>query len=758
MARRPTKRGTAPLTPLPTKQQVLDYIRDNPGRVGKREIARAFEIGGAERIGLKKLLREMEGEGTLDRGHGRRLAPAGTLPEVSLVDLIEVDRHGDLIGRPAEWKQAGPPPIIVVEAGGATKREFGQLSVGDRILARLQRSGANRYEAKLIRRLQAAPDQILGVFELAEGLGRIRPTDKKQRQELLVPKEFFGGAEEGEIVLAEALPGRVFGLRHAKVVERIGRMGDPRSLSLISIHMQDIPTRFSDEALAQAKTAKPVPLGKRTDLREIPLVTIDPDDARDHDDAIWAEADTDPQNPGGWHVMVAIADVAHYVTPGSALDRDARERGNSAYFPDRVVPMLPETLSADLCSLMPGEPRACLAVHMWFDATGEKKRHRFVRGLMRSAASLNYTQVQRAVDGQPDEMIEPLMEGVIRPLYGAYAAVSAARDRRQPLAIDLPERQVLLGENGYIAAIRQRERFASHRLVEDFMIMANVAAAETLEDRRQPCMYRVHEEPSADKLESLRTFLESLNLRLAKGQVLRPILFNRILEQAKDKPYEHLVNQVILRSQSQAIYSPTNQGHFGLALRRYAHFTSPIRRYSDVLVHRGLIRGLGLGSDGLSESDEEHFAATGEHISMTERRAMMAERDALDRFTANFMSQHVGAEFTGRISGVTRFGLFITLSDTGADGLLPISGIGDDYYVHDEARHALTGRRTGRTFRLGDMVQVRLAEADLVTGGLKLELADGKAGQTGRPVHRGRSGRPANLKAKPKKKNGRPRR
>ena len=709
--------------PLPTKQQIIDFVRASPGKVGKREIARAFHVSGQDRPWLKSILKELTEDGIVTRSQRRALTPAGVLPEVALLDVFDTDIDGELIARPVEWKAAGPAPKVIMAPSG---RGLPALAVGDRILARVAPAGAQLYEGKLIRRLQAAPDEIIGVYTTIDHRqGRIQLADKRARHELIVPIEHSLGALSGEVVLAEILAGRAFGLRHAKVKERLGKIGEARSLSLMAVHQHDIPTRFSDDALAEAKAAKPVHLGKREDLRDFPLVCIDPEDARDHDDAVFAEADSDAKNPGGWHVIVAIADVAWYVRPGSGLDRDARLRGNSVYFPDRVVPMLPEALSTELCSLLEAEPRACLAVHIWFDAEGNKRRHRFCRGLMRSRATLTYGQAQAAHEGRADEKTEPLLDDVIRPLYGAYAALSHARDRRAPLAIDLPERKVLLGIDGYIKAILPRERFDAHRLIEEFMIQANVCAAEALEAMHQPCMYRVHAEPSADKLEALRAFLATLDLNLAKGQALTPTIFNRILGKVAGAPQETLVNEVVLRAQAQAVYSPDNIGHFGLHLRRYAHFTSPIRRYADLLVHRALITGGKFGDGNLSAFDVDNFAATAELISNAERRAMAAEREALDRFTAAFLAARVGADFRGRISGVTRFGLFVKLEETGADGLIPISTLGDEFFVHDEVRHALVGRQSGTTYQLGQTVAVRLVEAAPITGGLRLELLDG---------------------------------
>jgi ribonuclease R len=468
-----------------------------------------------------------------------------------------------------------------------------------------------------------------------------------------------------------------------------------------------------------------VTLGQREDLRSVPLVTIDGADARDFDDAVWAEPDA--ARPGGWHALVAIADVAWYVRPGDALDEAALERGNSVYFPDRVVPMLPEELSNELCSLKPAVERACIAVHLYIDSEGRLERHRFVRGLMRSAARLTYEAAQAAIDGNPDAQSRPLVEPVLRPLYGVYRALDAARLKRGSLELDLPERQIFLDPAGRVARIEPRQRLDSHKLIEELMICANVAAAETLERLKQPCMYRVHDVPDPAKLAALREFLDHLGLpglKLAKGQAIRPRHFNDILRKAAGTPFAPLVHQLVLRSQAQAVYSPNNLGHFGLGLRRYAHFTSPIRRYSDLLVHRALVAGQNFGAGALPPTDPKAFAATGEHVSMTERRAAAAERSASDRYLVAFLAERVGASFPGRINGVTRAGLFVTLSETGADGLVPMRSLPGDYYEHDEAHHRLIGRRTRRSFTLGDPVTVRLAEANSVTGSLLFTMTE----------------------------------
>jgi ribonuclease R len=538
--------------------------------------------------------------------------------------------------------------------------------------------------------------RILGVYQN----GRIIPTDRRAKGEWLVPPGSEGGASEGEIVLAEPLPHHRLGLKPARIIERLGAMGDARSVSLIAIHTHDIPQEFPAAALEEAERARATPLGHRTDLRDIPLVTIDGEDARDFDDAVFAEPDGE-----GFRLIVAIADVAHYVRPGSPLDHAARARGNSVYFPDRVVPMLPEALSNGWCSLRPNEDRGCLFVEIRIDARGRKTAHRFGRGLMRSAARLTYERVQQ-------EHVSH------HHLYAAFRALSAARLARGTLDLDLPERRVVLDRDGRVASVAPRPRLDSHRLIEEFMILANVAAAEELERLHQPTMYRNHAPPSEEKLASLRDFLHGFGISLPPGDQVHPRDLDRVLRRVAGTPDAPLVNEVMLRSQSQAEYSPDNIGHFGLALPRYAHFTSPIRRYADLLVHRAMIRGLQLGDGALAKDEAERFPDTALHITATERRAQLAERDAIDRYLAAHMADKVGANFAARISGVTRFGLFVTVAESGASGLVPVRSLPDDYWRYDEREQTLTGQRTRLAFRLAQEVDVRLAEASPVTGGL----------------------------------------
>ena len=705
-------------TPFPSKQQVLDFVREQAGPVGKREIARAFNIRGADRARLNDILRALRADGELDRGRGRKFGEAGALPKVGVIEITGLDKDGDPVARPQNWSGDGAPPTIYP----AFSRGEPAPAVGDRILARLSPSEDGTYVARTIKKLDSAPRRVLGIFRMVNGKGRIVPTSRKVRTEFVVPPGQENGASEGDLVEGQPVGGRSFGLPEARVAGVIGAADGPRAASLIAIHTHDIPVDFDVEAVADADRAKPVSPKGRTDLRKIPLVTIDGADARDFDDAVWAEKDGD-----GWHLIVAIADVSWYVRAGKPLDRDAYHRGNSVYFPDRVVPMLPEALSNGLCSLVPNEDRGCLAVHMWIDGDGNLKRHEFVRGIMRSAARLTYEQVEAAWTGNPDDATEPLLTDVISPLYGAFDALQGARIRRGTIDLDLPERKVVIDRKGSVAAIEPVLRLDSHRLIEEFMIAANVAAAEALENRDAPCMYRVHDRPSLDKMEALRETLAPLGIKVAKGQVIKPHTFQRIVAQADGKPEMPMVSMAVLRSQAQAEYNPHNIGHFGLALRRYAHFTSPIRRYSDLLVHRALIAAYGLGDDGLTPEDGDRFPEYGKHISFTERRAIDAEREAVDRFTTLYLADKVGAEFAARVNGVHRAGLFVTLTETGADGLVPMSMIGDDRFDFDGTAQRIRGRGSGKVYSIGTTLTVRLEEANVHTGSMAFSVVSGGA-------------------------------
>ncbi|MCC6863646.1 MAG: ribonuclease R [Rhodobacteraceae bacterium] len=704
---------------LPTKDQVRHWIAANPGQGEKRDIAKAFGIKGAGLIELKRILRELKDEGGVVRKR-RVFRDSGGLPPVTLLTVLPPDEAGDLFLKPMEWTGEDAPPRILFIA----KKGDPALGAGDRILARLTKVDMADYiyEARLIRQLGSNPLKVLGVFRAEVDGGRIVPVDKGVDKEWCVGRDDTLDARDGELVEAERMELKRLGLPQAKITARLGDLTAPRAVSLIAIHQHGIPDRFPDAVIAEADCALPVSLDGREDLRALSLVTIDPSDARDHDDAVFAEPDPDPANPGGHIVWVAIADVAYYVRPQSNLDREARKRGNSTYFPDRVVPMLPDTLSGDLCSLHEGVDRPCIAVRMKLDADGVKIGHRFVRGLMRSAASLHYGEVQAAVDGRQNDLCASLVEHVIAPLYAAYEAIKRARAIRQPLELDLPERKIVLSDEGKVLSVDFRERLDAHKLIEELMILANVAASEELTLLKKPLLFRVHEEPSVDKMDALREVAEASGFTLAKGQVLKPAHLNRLLSQAQGTEFDELLNISTLRSMTQAYYHPQNFGHFGLALRSYVHFTSPIRRYSDLIVHRALIAGYGWGSDGLSAQDVEALEETAKQISDAERRSMAAERDTTDRYLAAYLSDRVGAEFVGRISGVRHFGVFVKLDETGADGFIPIRELGREFFHYDQDLQVLTGADTGQTIRIGQRVTTRLAQAMPVTGGLVLEL------------------------------------
>jgi ribonuclease R len=730
---------------LPSKADILEFIGNKPGKVGTREIARAFGLKNALRADLKRLLRELADEGSVEKRR-KKLHHPGALPSTVLADVTARDSDGDLIATPDEWDEDahGAAPKIRIHVPRKA-RPAEAAGVGDRVLLRVEETEPDdgiRHRGRVIKIIDHPKHRVLGIFRtVAHGGGRLEPVDKKMLgKELAIPAGATANAEDGDLIAVETSRAPRLGLPTGRVVERLGSLKSERAVSLIAIHAHGIPSVFRHETQHDADAAKPATVQGREDWRNVAFVTIDPPDAKDHDDAVYAEPDAASNNHGGFIVNVAIADVAHYVRPGSALDREALTRGNSVYFPDRVVPMLPERISNDLCSLRPHEDRAALAVRMVIGADGRKRSHTFHRIMMRSAAKLSYQQAQLAIGGRTDETTETLVKPVLTPLYAAYETMARARSERQPLDLDLPERKILLKGDGTVDRVITPERLEAHRLIEEFMVLANVAAAETLERARCPLIYRVHDEPAMEKVQALHEFLATLDIPFAKGGILKPEAFNRILARVKGRDAEQLVNEIVLRTQAQAEYAAENYGHFGLNLRRYAHFTSPIRRYADLIVHRGLIRAMKLGHDGLPEgTDHKSLAEISAQISATERRAMVAERETSDRLIAHFLADRVGARFDGRISGVTRAGLFVKLRETGADGFVPARTIGDEYFRYDERGHAMVGSRSGETYRLGDPVTVKLVEAAPVAGALRFELLS--EGRPGRPALRSHEAR-----------------
>ncbi|OJW49117.1 MAG: ribonuclease R [Alphaproteobacteria bacterium 41-28] len=627
-----------------------------------------------------------------------------SLPPVLLVDVSpELSEDGEILLTTVEGSEQ-PLPIFLTDKGTA------RVKAGERLLIRVKLQKDGYYTARLIKKMAEKPSTLIGAVIKSQGDLYFQPSDRRRQEDIsfIDPKS---DVKEGDLVLAEL--SRQLRSKKAKVLKILGTLEDPRTISLISIYQEGIPHEFPEEVLKEAEQVRSLSLQGREDLRSIPFVTIDGEDARDFDDAVWAQKEEE-----GWHLMVAIADVSHYVKPYGALDKEAYLRGNSVYFPDRVVPMLPEVLSNDLCSLRPKEDKACFAVHLWLDKKGRLKRHQFVRGIMQSVERLTYSQVQKAIDGNPDAQTAPLLKSVIKPLYDAYALLKEAREFRGTLDLEIPEKQVILDVEGHIQDIHPRPRLDSHRLIEEFMILANVAAAQQLETLRAPCIYRVHDVPDPAKIFIFRELVEGLGFSFPKSQAITPRAFLHLLKAAHGTPHQELISQLTLRTQAQALYHPENIGHFGLSLKKYSHFTSPIRRYADIIVHRSLIAALKLGDDGLPKDTD--LSAIGEQVSFTERRAAAAERAAIERYVTVYLKDKVGETFEGRISGVTSFGLFVTLEHSGADGLISMGSLQDDFYHYEERKHRLIGRRRRRTYTLGDPITVILKEVDTLTNSISL--------------------------------------
>jgi ribonuclease R len=747
---------------MPTRQQVMDFIAEAEEPAGKREIARAFGLKGQEKIALKALLRDMADEGLID-GNRTAFHRMGGVPKVTVLRVIDIE-DGEAIAIPDSWQpdDATPPPRVrLIEKREKGRSALGAVKRGDRVLARTEELGTG-WIAHPMKKLADGAEQLMGVVELDGACkGWLAPVDKRVRH--AEPISDLGGAEAGQLVLAE--PAGRSPRSGVKVTAILGDPLAPRAFSLIAIHKHGIPNHFTSETLAEAQLAAREPLSdtRREDLRHLPIVAIDPSDARDHDDAIWAE----PDGQGGFRALVAIADVSFYVRPGSALDREARKRGNSVYFPDRVVPMLPEVLSADVCSLRSGEDRAAMACHMVIDAEGRVTDWRFTRALVRISEVIAYEDAQARIDG--GAAAENL-----RNLWDCWGVLAKARDNRDPLDLDLPERRVVLDEQGRITQIALRERLDAHRVVEDFMIAANVAAAKALESKVAPVVYRIHEPPSREKLTALKDYLATFERKLSLGQVITPGLFNRMIKDVADETEKALIMEAVLRSQTQAYYGPRNAGHFGLALGSYAHFTSPIRRYADLLIHRALVDAWHLEQpepkadlpphSGLAERDRADLARISDAISVAERRAMEAERETIDRYVAAWLSARVGEVFETRITGVQKFGFFATIIGLGGDGLVPVSTLGDERFAYDERTQVLSGEQSGTSYAIGDRLRLRLAEANPLTGALKYELEEGgsRIEPRGRPgsaplKHRGKHlvgqrGRPGNIRHQGRKK------
>ena len=745
---------------LPSRQQILAFIQESKVPAGKREIAREFGLRGNEKIALKSLLKDMTDEGLVDLAPGRAFHKMGGVPKVTVLKIVEIDGNQP-VAVPEHWEAEGIPlpKIRVIEQG---KR--GALGIGDRILARTEEHGSG-WVAYVTKKLARASEQIMGVVEAGEN-GRfwLKSIDKKARFDTQISE--IGEAKPGDLVLAEMTGNAT--RKSAKVTEVLGDPFAPKSFSLIAIHKYGIPFEMPETVEREAERVHelPVTADHREDLRHLPIIAIDPRDARDFDDAIWATPD---EATGGFDAIVAIADVSYYVRPGSSLDHEAAKRGNSVYFPDLVVPMLPHALSSDKCSLRAGEDRAVIACHLAISKAGQVTSWRFTRAIARISANIPYPDAQAAIDGKVEN---PLLETALKPLWACWRLLAKARHKRAPLELNLPERRISLDDAGRVTGVAVREQLEAHRLVEDFMIAANVAAAKALEAKKSSLIYRAHESPSREKLVALKDYLSTFGIEFALGQVVKPSTFNAILAQVTDDEIRPQIMEAVLRSQTQAYYSPRNVGHFGLSLGSYGHFTSPIRRYADLIVHRALVSAYGLEmpapkitdvepTSGLTEKAIIKLEATSEAISRTERRAMEAERETTDRYVAAYLSAQVGDIIEARITGVQKFGFFATVEGIGGDGLVPVSTLGRDYFLYDEASQTLIGEKSRQEYRPGMRLQLRLAEANPISGALRFELPEsGSPSPSERRTHKGKPakfspgkrGRPSNIRHQGKKR------
>lgn len=693
---------------LPSEDELIAFIENHEGTLSRRELARAFGLKDHQRAELRHLIKSLVQKGHL-KNH--RLGIERTpLPKTLLVEIIDIDEKGRVLARPADPKLNGS--IHVLE-----KEEY-HHRVGDRMRVRIiDKLEDYTYTAHCLEVLSDQKTRITGVLVTNRQGAFIQPTERGWPPKIPVIKNLTS-AKNGAVVLAMITDERRAFVATVETV--LGDSHDPHILSLITIHNHQLPLEFHMDALEEAHKGTVPPVDGRVDVRDIPLVTIDGENARDFDDAVFAEPDA--EHPGGWHLIVAIADVSHYVKLGSALDREAQNRGNSVYLPDRVIPMLPEALSNELCSLKPHVERACLGVHLWIDAQGRKRQHKFFRGLMRSQARLTYTLVQKAIDEPQtwDASILPL--DVVRNLYNAYACLKRAREYRGTLDIDVDEAEVQIDDAGQFTGVKLRPRFESHRIIEEFMIAANVAAAETLEQFKIGTIYRTHELPDPLKIEDLRAVLNHLKISFPKGTIDTPKALSKVLAQVKGTSLSRLVNKLVLRTQTRAVYSPDNHGHFGLNLPRYAHFTSPIRRYADLMVHHGLLTAMKLTNNApLARPQLERVAR---HITLREHQADQAERSLRERFIIHYLQKHVGARYRGIVDGVIKYGLFVELDQLPVSGFVPRELLSDDFYRFDARLNHLQGRKPQNLWQMGDLVEVEIIEANALNKKLTLKIVN----------------------------------
>jgi ribonuclease R len=706
--------------PIPSREFILRYLEKEGIPQTAERLAKGLNLTeDYELEALRRRLQAMKRDGQLI---------CNRLGHYVLVDRKELV-SGRVVGHPDGFG------FLIRDEGGEdiylSPREMRMLLHGDRAVVRVvgvDRRG--RPEGVVIEVLEHNTHQVVGRFIQERGVALVVPHNKRLHQDIILPAEYQASAQPGQIVVAELLQQPD---RHSppvgRIIEVLGEHMAPGMEIDIAIRAYELPHHWPDDVQAEtAGLAPEVPESAkagREDIRQLPLVTIDGPDARDFDDAVYGE-----RSGKGWRLWVAIADVSWYVAQGTALDTEALKRGNSVYFPERAIPMLPEVLSNGLCSLNPGVDRLCIVCELSVSATGKLRQFRLFEGVMRSAARLIYEDVAALLEGDQAQReryrdLVPYLEA----LHGLYKVLRAARAKRGAIDFETTETRIEFGPDRKIDRIVPVVRNDAHRMIEEFMILANTATAQYLTERTLPGLYRVHEGPSEQKLTDLREFLGELGLKLAGGKRPKPKHYAELLEQVRERPDIHLIQTVLLRSLSQAVYTPENPGHFGLALETYTHFTSPIRRYPDLLVHRAIRHALAGGSAETFAYTPVELQGLGEHCSMTERRADEATRDATDWLKCEYMMDKVGAEFDGVITSVTGFGIFVELKDIYVEGLVHITSLGDDYYHFDPVKHHLWGERTRQVYRLGDDVRIRVMRVSLDDKKIDFELARGRRGK-----------------------------
>jgi ribonuclease R len=700
--------------PIPSREFILAHL-DEIGRPATQlQLQDEFELTTEEQIeALRRRLIAMCRDGQLLKN---RKGAYGPLEKMELI-AGRVIGHKDGFG------------FVVPDTGEddlfLSPRQMRTVFHGDRVLTRVSSVDTRgRREATIVEVLEHNTQQIVGRFFCESGTAFVESANQRIIHDILIPPDFQNGATHGQIVVVAITDQPSVHTRPlGKIIEVMGDHMAPGMEISVAIRNHDLPTQWPEDVLLEASRFAPTvteeSIEGREDLRHLPFVTIDGEDAKDFDDAVYCE----PREKGGWMLYVAIADVSHYVKPHSALDKEAEKRGNSVYFPGRVIPMLPETLSNNLCSLIPDADRLAMVCEMTIHPTGRIMSHRFSEAVFRSHARLTYNQVHAMMEKNDKRMRERFADYVPRleELYALFRVLQKARKARGAIDFDLPETKIVFGKDRKIEKIVPYERFDSHKVIEECMLCANISAAHFLEKHKQPGLYRVHQGPNDEKLENLRKFLNEIGLSIPAHRAPVPADYAHILRVVQERPDAHMIQTMLLRSMSQAIYSPDNRGHFGLAFDAYAHFTSPIRRYPDLLVHRGIKQIL---RHKQPSTDEAALVRAGEHCSMTERRADDATNEVTDWLKCEFMMDKVGQEFDGIVSGAMSFGVFVELADIYVEGLVHISTLPDDYYQFDPIKHVLMGERSGRRFGMGDPVKIRVARVDLDQREIDFVLAE----------------------------------